>query len=494
MPQRKQLSVSLVTLLSTTVIALVVWLLLVFLSVTEGIERNWLFKVTALNGPIRIAPTEHYFSSYYYNVDLVSQASQYNFKTLGQKARALVSDPYIPEEDASLPSLFPTPELDKEGKLVDPVKLAYEALQSLNLTFEDYELGGAMMRLRLLRKQGVQEVETHLTQVSYLATLPGKSAALRSLLLAPEEEELVRLKGVQLPYSLEGELHLPEQTERGTGVLLAKNLKENGVQIGDQGFLGYGAATASSVQEQRIPIYVAGFYDPGVLSIGNRCILVPPLVTEAVNASQGSYTLDKKESGGLVVFAPDLNECGAIKSRIEQLFQERGIAPYWKVSTFREYEFTKDLLQQFQSDKMLFTLIGTLILLVACSNIISLLILLVSDKKKEIGILQALGCTKKSIACIFGLCGASVGLIGSLVGVGLACLTLWQIDQIVHFLSFLQGHAAFSTLFFGQSLPKALSFSALCFVLIATPILALLSGLIPAIQAARLSPSETLKQ
>ena len=65
--------------------------------------------------------------------------------------------------------------------------------------------------------------------------------------------------------------------------------------------------------------------------------------------------------------------------------EELGIEKYWKVETYQEYEFAKDLMQQFQSDKYLFTMIGILILLVACTNIISLLVLLVSDKKKEIG-------------------------------------------------------------------------------------------------------------
>ncbi len=46
-------------------------------------------------------------------------------------------------------------------------------------------------------------------------------------------------------------------------------------------------------------------------------------------------------------------------------------------------------------------------------------------------------------------------------------------------MSFLQGHEAFNALFFGQSLPRQLSLSALTFVLIATPLLSLIAGLVP---------------
>src|SRR5271163_1035545 len=87
-PRRKQLSVSLIALLSVAVISLVVWLVLVFLSVTEGIERNWLQKLTTLNAPLRITPTHHYFTSYYYQIDGVSSHSQYALKTIAEKLQA----------------------------------------------------------------------------------------------------------------------------------------------------------------------------------------------------------------------------------------------------------------------------------------------------------------------------------------------------------------------------------------------------------------------
>ncbi|MCX6989569.1 MAG: ABC transporter permease, partial [Chlamydiae bacterium] len=66
-PKKKQLSVTLIASMSVGVISLVVWLVLVFLSVTEGMEKNWLKKLTDLNAPLKITPTKKYFSSYYYN-------------------------------------------------------------------------------------------------------------------------------------------------------------------------------------------------------------------------------------------------------------------------------------------------------------------------------------------------------------------------------------------------------------------------------------------
>jgi lipoprotein-releasing system permease protein len=104
-----------------------------------------------------------------------------------------------------------------------------------------------------------------------------------------------------------------------------------------------------------------------------------------------------------------------------------------------------------------------------------------------------MGASPRSIAFIFGGCGAAMGILSSLIGIGAAILTLHNLDSLVHFLSFLQGHDAFNAAFYGSSLPNHLSHEALYFVLIATPIISLLAGLVPAIKACRLRPSEILR-
>src|SRR5262249_54541375 len=157
-----------------------------------------------------------------------------------------------------------------------------------------------------------------------------------------------------------------------------KSFLDNGVMIGDKGYLSYASTTSSAVQEHRLPIFVTGFYDPGILSVGNKCILVPPFVTRAINASSTSFNLDKTQSNGILVWFDDLQQAGEIKREILSALEEQGLDRYWKVTTFREYDFAKDLLEQFQSDKSLFALIGIIILIVACCNIISLLVLLVN--------------------------------------------------------------------------------------------------------------------
>src|SRR5262249_16583233 len=111
-PRRRQLSVSIISLISILVIALVVWLIVVFFSVTDGLEKNWVKKLTALTAPVRMTPTDAYYNSYYYPVDTISDNSNYSFKTIGEKKRAPTANPYQPELDEEIPAYWAVVDLD----------------------------------------------------------------------------------------------------------------------------------------------------------------------------------------------------------------------------------------------------------------------------------------------------------------------------------------------------------------------------------------------
>lgn len=674
-PRKRQLSMSLIALMSVGVISLVVWLLLVFLSVTDGIEKNWLKKLTSLNAPVRIAPTEEYYRSYYYQVDGISSQSDFRYKSIGEKASALLTDPYLPEEDPSIPLRWPEKVMSRDGSTKDLVKETFDTLKDLQLVAQDYEVSGAILKLRMVRQQGIPFTQSEergqgsLTQATYLSSFSGKSPELPHLIEPPRSEDLNHLffladissSGVQedlpgglerasakefqekikallthltitemkttshrfqqlgtlLPEGIEFDAYAPAKGETLTQIVFPKDKKEssgkvmkkNGrlhyrskegatflaplsvplfvegqlpmdvslmqphfekirslrdlrfavktslqgiplqgeiswdgiaitnaetsrhfeshpetpppwpylvgnemflpklatpaailpkhfqnshVQMGDIGYFSYGAASSSSMQEMRLPVTVCGFYDPGVMAIGAKVVLTNHDLPHAINVAT-EQMVDPNMVNGIQVYLKDLNSAKETKAVIEAALAAKGLSPFWKVTTFHEYDFAKDLLLQFQSDKYLFTLIGIIVLIVACSNIISLLVILVNDKKKEIAILSAMGTSKKRIALIFTLCGGIMGIFSTLIGTLAAMLTLANIDLVVSFLSFMQGHDAFNVIFYGKSLPNELSRHALTFILIATPIISLLAGLVPALKATKLSPTQILR-
>lgn len=275
-------------------------------------------------------------------------------------------------------------------------------------------------------------------------------------------------------------------------IILAKSFYNSGVKIGDRGWIDYPAAVLGSIQEQRAPIIVAGFYDPGVVSIGSRYILASPkLIHTMLNGQVGQP--DKLETNGVSVWIKDLNKTLETAKTLKKQLEKSGVSRYWKVSTYHDYEFAQDILHHFQTETLLFTLISLIILIVGCSNVISFLIILVNDKKKEIGILQSLGATKASIAYIFGGAGFFLGLLSSLLGILTAFLTIKYLNKILWFISCLQGQGSSYPLFIDPSTSYQLSPKALLFVIVVTPCLSLVAGLIPAWKACRMSTSEILR-
>lgn len=284
---------------------------------------------------------------------------------------------------------------------------------------------------------------------------------------------------------------MPDAGALGDPILLPKSFREAGALAGDQGYLSYLSPTPSSVQEQRIPVFIAGFYDPGIMPIGGKYLLAGRELTALIRAS---YNVDDSlMSNGINVRFDNLNQAPLVKQQLMDRLQSLGIADYWKVETYQEYDFAKDLLQQLRSEKNLFSLISFIIIIVACSNIISMLIILVNDKKTEIGILRSMGATSRSIATIFGICGMVMGAVGSLIGMVAALLTLHYINELVGWISRMQGYELFNPVFYGESLPSELSFEALILVISTTVLVSLLAGIVPAVKASMIRPSMILR-
>lgn len=79
-------------------------------------------------------------------------------------------------------------------------------------------------------------------------------------------------------------------------------------------------------------------------------------------------------------------------------------------------------------EKLVTFIIEGLIILVAAFNIASTLIMMVMDKTKDIGILKAMGASKKSIRKIFTLEGGLIGIFGAAIGTALGLLLCWSLE------------------------------------------------------------------
>jgi lipoprotein-releasing system permease protein len=147
-----------------------------------------------------------------------------------------------------------------------------------------------------------------------------------------------------------------------------------------------------------------------------------------------------------------------------------------------------------QVERNVMFLILTLIVLVAALNIVSGLIMLVKDKGQDIAILRTMGATQGAVMRIFLITGASIGVVGTILGFGLGTLVCANVEKIRQFLSWMTSTELFSPeLYFLSRLPADMDVGETTAVVVMALTLSLLATLYPSWRAARLDPVEALR-
>jgi lipoprotein-releasing system permease protein len=147
-----------------------------------------------------------------------------------------------------------------------------------------------------------------------------------------------------------------------------------------------------------------------------------------------------------------------------------------------------------QTEKRMMFIILTLIIAVAAFNLVSTLVMTVTDKQADIAILRTLGASPASIMKIFIVQGALVGLIGTGVGVGLGVLIASNVDVIVPFIEHLFGVQFLPRdIYLISALPSDLRWHDVTTIGTVAVVLAFLATLYPSWSAARVKPAEALR-
>jgi lipoprotein-releasing system permease protein len=147
-----------------------------------------------------------------------------------------------------------------------------------------------------------------------------------------------------------------------------------------------------------------------------------------------------------------------------------------------------------QIEKRLMFIILTLIVAVAAFNLVSTLVMTVTDKQADIAILRTLGATPRSIMGIFMVQGAAAGVIGTLGGVLLGLLVALNIDVIVPAIesalntSFLPG-----SIYLISRMPSDPQSSDIVPIVVISLLLAFVATLYPSWRASRVQPAQALR-
>lgn len=154
----------------------------------------------------------------------------------------------------------------------------------------------------------------------------------------------------------------------------------------------------------------------------------------------------------------------------------------------------KSFFQALQMEKTMMFFILMLIIAVAIFNLLSSLVMVVTDKRSDIAIMRTLGMSSRQIIMTFIIQGLAIGIIGTIIGITLGILLSVNATEIVNWIQ-----SVFHVQFLSPSvyqidfIPSKLIMSDLVHVAIASLILSFLATLYPAWSASRVEPAEALR-
>ncbi len=282
------------------------------------------------------------------------------------------------------------------------------------------------------------------------------------------------------PQSLLGKTMVLQYAERGTSPALAAPAEAAGA-----GALG-GLMSAFSVIRREKPLRIVGIIEngpgAGLGGIGRGRMFIPTALASSMNVMVGADLREMVRSSyrGRAYLA--LSARVDSPSRVEQV---EDAAKKMGFSTFSLLDATRSLRRFFTILDMFLGIFGSLALAVALLGIVNTLIMAILERRREIGIMKAIGAGDTDIKALFFAEAGVMGFLGGLVGVALG----WAIGRAINIGTniYLQRQEMKPETFW--SVPWWLVVAALAFAVIVS----LASGMYPASRAAKLDPVQALR-
>ncbi|MEW5758491.1 MAG: ABC transporter permease [Candidatus Omnitrophota bacterium] len=334
---------------------------------------------------------------------------------------------------------------------------------------------GTTAHIVIEKESGITDYNDLIGKISSLKGISGVSAYVSGQLFLSTKDRIIgiALRGISIEqeaqtskirdYMISGDFNLPAN-DLLVGSELARDL---GIKITDKIMLYSPVNKTSDVYSVR------GIFRSGMYQYDASLVFID------LYRAQTLLGYGNKISG-ISIRLKNIYDAQIIKNKIETLLGPEFIIRSWQ-------EVNRNYFAALKLEKITMFIILTLIVLVACFNIISTLIVLVVDKTKDIGVLKSLGATKKSIARIFTLQGFLVGFFGIVVGIS-SGLVLCGLLKKYEFIKLPKD------IYYLDHLPVEINFYPDIFaIIIATIFIVLIATVYPAKKAARLDPVEALR-
>ncbi len=274
-----------------------------------------------------------------------------------------------------------------------------------------------------------------------------------------------------------------EGFDQGQGLAIGKRLADQlSLRAGDNITLvaPRGAVTPMGTSP-RIKVYkIAAVFEIGMSEYDSAFVFMPLPESQA-------YFNRANDVNAIEVYIDNPDDVGILRGAVQAAAERPVYIVDWRQ---RNATFFNAL----QVERNVMFLILTLIVLVAALNIVSGLIMLVKDKGHDIAVLRTMGATQGAVMRIFLITGASIGVVGTLVGLLLGVLVCLNVEEIRQFISWMTRTELFSPeLYYLSRLPAKMDFGETASVVMMALVLSLFATLYPSWRAARLDPVEALR-
>lgn len=315
------------------------------------------------------------------------------------------------------------------------------------------------------------------SQAMFSSSTKNSGGLVRGISLSDIENKELITKNI-----LEGDLQkISKKDEVIIGSKIAQNLN---LSVGDRLKI-ISAETNETIigAIPRIKTYkIGGIFESGLYEFDSTTIFMN------FEMAQTHFRYENSASA-IEVFVDDLSDLHNLKMKIFQVLSEHeGLY----ISDWQQAN--SGFIDALKVESTVMFLILTLIILVAAFNIISSMIMLVNDKNKNIALLRTLGMKKSSVIRVFLICGSSIGVMGTFLGVILGIGFASNINNIKLWLeSFTDAELFNPAIYFLSTLPSKIFTSDVIVITAMALILSFLATIYPALKASKANPAELLR-
>ena len=269
----------------------------------------------------------------------------------------------------------------------------------------------------------------------------------------------------------------------GANILIGSGLAlQLGVNVGDKITLLTPEISSSiiGIQPRFKRFTLSGIFDAGINEYDNNLAFIH------LNQAQKLYNM-KGLVSGVRLKVDDLFEARRITNQVvKKLGNDRYYGTDWMQ---KKANFIKAL----NLEKQMIGIVLSLIIAVAAFNIVSMMIMVVTDKKADIAILKTIGMTPKRIVKLFFYQGITIGIVGITLGVILGVLLSLNIESVVSGIESILGFQFFpKDVFYINRFPSEIHLSDVITVAVGAFVLVILAAIYPAKRAGKVEIAKVL--